>query len=290
MSNPQIILACRNHSEAQQLRTAIGEPSLQAYHRVMPLLDRLASANECILIATPLMMDETAFGMLTKSAILQNCYTILYACHGDRAIHLLRLYGCGCSDILGPDELDRLPGLIESAKKRLSELVFPPFFIDDDESKLKEPPLKSARPLHITFLGSQAMMSCANAMLNISASETMSMSCVAPDHPWALRHLIETMNEFTLWKAQLESTIRQGCVSFCQDFKSLISLEPTAQHFVVCHGQLSAEELDYLDRDPNHSRVFKASNCGYAEDNDGNLSPVMRPEKLWDIFISALYG
>ncbi|GEM_PF-3115722 len=290
MPNPQIFIACRDNSEAQRIRKVIGQPSIPAFHKSAPLLERLESAKNCMLITTPLMMDETAHGILTKSAILQNGYIILYACHGDRAINLLRLYGCGCSAILGPDELDMLPALLDTEKVHPDELVIPPFFIDDDESKLKEPPLQSAHPLHITFLGSQAIMSCANAMLNITASETMSMACVAPKQPWALSHLMKTMNDFTLWKAQMESTITQGYVSFCNDLNSLISLEPTEQHFVICHGRLDDNELSYIQHLPPNIRIFRASNQGYSEENSDELQPVMRPEKLWDIFITALYG
>ena len=290
MPNPKIIIACRDNFEAKRIRDVIGQPSLPAYHKSLPLLNHLASAKDSILVMTPLMLDETAYGILTKSAILQNRYIILYACHGDRAIHLLRLYGCGCNVILGPEELDMLPSLLTPGDDFIHDFAIPPFFIDDDESSLKEPPINAAYPLHITFLGAQAMMSCANAMLNITASESMSMACVAPKQPWAIEHLKETMNQFTLWKAQTEHTITQGAVSFCNDLNALISLEPTGQHFVVCHGHLSTDERSYLNRLPSSVRVFKASDRGYAEENPDGLASVMRPEKLWDIFISALYG
>ncbi|MBR4986856.1 MAG: hypothetical protein IKY83_14075 [Proteobacteria bacterium] len=290
MPHHQIIIACRDNAEAEVLRSAAGQPSASAYHKSTTLLDHLAAAGGSFLVMTPLIMDETANGILTKVAIIQPSYSILYARHADRALNVLRLFGCGCSVILGPDELSELPAYLEPDEAYLDALVMPPFFIDDDESSLKEPPSRQACPLHVTFLGAQAMMSCANALLNIHASSAMSMACVVPRNAWAREHLIQSLGEYTLWNAQTKPLIATSCVTFCNDFNALASLEPTGQHFVICHGLMSDAENAYLDRLPACVRVFEAAREGYSEKSQTGFEAMISPERLWDILISALYA
>ncbi len=143
MPHHQIIIACRNSAESELLRSAIGQPSTPVYHKAARLFDHISTSPGAFLILTPLIMDETASGILTKSAIIHPTYNILYACHAIDALNLLRLYGCGCDAILGPDELNLLPDLLNPSENQLNDLVTPPFFIDDDESRLKDPPKSS---------------------------------------------------------------------------------------------------------------------------------------------------
>lgn len=290
MAHHQIIIACRDNAEAETLRSAAGQPSASAYHKTSSLLDHLAVAGGSFLVMTPLIMDETANGILTKVAIIQPSYSILYACHADRALNVLRLFGCGCSVILGPDELPELPAYLEPDERYLDALVMPPFFIDDDESSLKEPPSSQARPLHVTFLGAQAMMSCANAILNIHASGAISMACVAPRNAWAREHLMQSLEEYTLWKAQMKPSISASRVTLCSDFNALASLEPTSQHVVICHGLMSEAERDYIERLPGDARVFVAAREGYSERTRAEIGAMIDPERLWDILISSLYA
>ncbi|MBQ1925265.1 MAG: hypothetical protein II767_07950 [Proteobacteria bacterium] len=290
MPHHQIIIACRDNAEAEVLRSAAGQPSASAYHKASSLLDHLAVAGGSFLVMTPLIMDETATGILTKVAIIQPSYSILYARHADRALNVLRLFGCGCSVILGPNELEDLPKHLEPDERYLDALVMPPFFIDDDESSLKEPPSRQARPLHVTFLGAQGVMSCANALLNIHASGSLSMSCVAPQNAWARDHFIQSLEEYTLWKAQTKPAITASHVTLCSDFKALATLEPTSQHFVICHGLMSEAENAYLERLPEGARVFVAAREGYTEKIGADIGAMIDPERLWDILISALYA
>ncbi|MBQ9817300.1 MAG: hypothetical protein IJM59_07545 [Proteobacteria bacterium] len=290
MPHHQIIIACRNSAESELLRSVIGQPSTPVYHKAARLFDHISTSPGAFLILTPLIMDETASGILTKSAIIHPTYNILYACHAVDALNLLRLYGCGCAAILGPDELNLLSDLLTPAENQLNELVMPPFFIDDDESSLKDPPKSSAQPLHITFLGAQALMSCANALLNITASDSMSMACIAPANPWATDHLISSIHEYTLWSTQTRPIIARSTLTLCHDINALASLEPTSQHFIVCHGMLNDQERAYLDHLPKKPRIFTASDEGYIDYTQSDLETIIAPERLWNIFISALYG
>ena len=142
MSYRQILIACRDSLEGEKIREAIGQPSAPIYHRASSLLDNLVSSPESTVVLTPLMSDETALGVLTKGAIDSKPYSILYACQCIDALNILRVFGCGCAHVLGPDELGLLKGLVSSAEENAADRVFVPFFIDDDESALKEPPPK----------------------------------------------------------------------------------------------------------------------------------------------------
>lgn len=290
MLNHQILIACRDSSEAEMLRAALEQPSTPVFHKSSALFDAFSATPDAFILMTSLVMDETAIGLLTKAAIINPTYNIIYARHADQALNVLRLFGCGCAAILGPDEINLLPDLLNPSEDYLDELVMPPFFIDDDESTLKEPPSSTALPLHVSFLGAQAMMSCANALLNINASHAMSMSCVAPSNKWALDHLISSMQEYTLWTAQTRPVVVHGSVTLCQDFKMLAALEPTSQHIVVCHGNLSHDEDLYLSRLPEGTRIFTATDEGYIEQEKNGVGAAIRPEKLWELFITTLYG
>ena len=291
MGHHQVVVACRDYAESEKILSVIGQPSTPVYHRAGPLLDHLSNAPDSFLVLTPLIMDETANGILTKCAIDAPTYSVLYALHTPNALNILRLFGCGCAHILGPDELDLLPSLLSVSEDVLNERVMPPFFIDDDESSLKEPSVENANPLHISFLGNQALMSCCNALLNISASESMSMACLAPVNAWALEHFKQSLNEFTLWHLESKPKITTGSVTLCKDFKSLASLEPACQHYIVCHGLLSEEENAFLEHQPNGTQIFTASDEGYIAQKVGsNLETAVAPEKLWAEFISSLYA
>ena len=291
MGYHQIVVACRDNAEGDKIKNMIGQPSIPVYHRSTPVLDHLANAPDSFLILTPLIMDETATGLLTKCAIDSPIYSIIYAQHTNRALNVLRLFGCGCAHILGPDELNLLPSLLDVQEEELAERVFPPFFIDDDESSLQDPSAKAASPLHITFLGKQALMSCANALLNISASQAMSMACVAPSNTWALERLKHNLAEHTLWKMHTKPMISNGSVTMCKDFKALASLEPASRHFILCHGLLSEEETQFIEHQPDGTQIFTASEEGYiAQTKGAPIETAFPPEKLWDVFISSLYG
>ncbi len=290
MPQHQILIACRDSAEGEMIRAAIDQPSTPVFHKSAALFDAFTSAQNSFIVMTSLIMDETANGLLTKAAIIHPTHNIIYARHADRALNVLRLFGCGCAAIIGPDELSLLPNLLNPSESYLDELVMPPFFIDDDESSLKDPPANSAQPLHITILGAQALMSCANALLNISASHAMSIACVAPSNAWALDHFISSLKEYTLWSALTRPIIEHGAVTLCKDFNALASLEPTSQHIVICHGILSEAENEYISRLPKEIRIFTASSEGYLERTDNAPDTPIRSERLWDILISTLYG
>lgn len=290
MGYHQIVVVCRDKEEGDKIKNAIGQPSIPLYHRASPVLDHLANSPDCFLVLTPLIIDETAIGLLTKCAIDSPVYSILYAAHTEHALNILRLFGCGCAHILGPDELDLLPSRLNVEEDELLERVFPPFFIESDESELQVPSTENAKPLHVSFLGKQAMMSCSNALLHISASNAISMSCVAPSNPWAVEQLKRNLAEYTLWIMQTKPKISNGCVTMCQDFNALASLEPASQHFIVCHGQLSEEETQYLEHQPDGTQIFTASDEGYIVQKKGSsIETAVSPEKLWNTFISSLY-
>lgn len=237
---------------------------------------------------TTLTADESAIGLVTKVAIVHPTYNILYACHCDRALNLLRLFGCGCFAILGPDEIDQIPHFIHPDESDIDELVIPPFFIDDDESALKAPN-HTSRFVHITFLGVQSLMSCANALLNIKASPHISVSCIGPRNAWAREHLESSVRENTLWNVTQHPNLIRGGVTFCSDLNTLASLEPTDKQIIVCHGLLSEEELQYIDSIPKSPRVFQATQEGYVEKTAHSLDTLLRPQKLWDTILSTLY-
>lgn len=289
MSQHSMIIACRDAAEAARLREALGEPSTPVYHKSLPFLSRIDSTPGCFVIVSSLILDETATGLLTKASILEPRYSVLFASDAGEALNLVRVYGCGCAEVVGPDELAHLKACLEPSEAYLNEMVMPPFFIDDEESSLKDPPLNVARPLHVTCIGAQALMSCSNALLNIDASSAMSFSCVGPRLPWALEHYETSLRSATLWNVQRHPKITGGTLTLCQDFSAVASLEPTGQHVVLCHGHVSEQEAAYLERLPAGTRVFMASDEGYVENASQSLESVIDPERLWDMLISALY-
>ena len=290
MSEHTILIACRDNAEAEKIRAAIGQPSATAFFRSTPLLDRLAMMHDACLVLTSLCTDETAEGLVTKAAIVHPSHVVMYANRCDHALNIARLYGCGCAAILGPDELDLLPGFLDPPQAVMDELVMPPFFIDDDESSLRPPDTSSlSNSVHVTFLGSQALMSCCNALLNIKASPLFSFSCVGPSNAWAREHLVSSLLENTLWTVTQRPAIVHGSCTLCNDFNVLASLEPTARQFILCHGLLSADEIRYMDSFTNAPRIFQATMEGYVEKTVNSLDSVVRPEKLWDTIISSLF-
>ena len=290
MSDHAIVIACRDTAEGDRIREIIGQPSAPVFHKSAPLLAHLDAMPESFLIMTPLLLDETASGLLTKRAIIHPGYNILYASHGKRALNILRLYGCGCSKIIGPDETEMLKAMLNPTDDELNELVTPPFFIDDDESSLKTPSANVSYPIHVTFLGAQAMSSCANALLNIRASRSISMATLGPTSDWTREQLKLSMREYTLWNLETKPLIIGGSITFCQNFNALTALEPTAQHFIICHGWLSPEESQYIQRQNASTRVFTATGEGYLEKENDAIKTFWAPERLWDAIISALYG
>lgn len=289
MGHHSIVIACRDASDGDRIRKTLGEASLPVYCKSAPVLAQIETAPDAYVVATPLLLDENIVGLLTKMAILQPMYTAVYADQCDGALNILRFYGCGAFGVLGSGELDMLPALMSPDRAVVDNLVMPPFFIDDDVSNLKEPPLNSAQTLHVTFLGAQALMSFSNAALNIEASPLMSFACRAPQNAWACERLAKALSVGTGWGCQTRPAIAGGSVALCKNIAELSSLEPSGQHFVVCHGYISDEERAFLDRLPPGARLFVASNEGYLEQCPDSGASTFDPERLWDIFISALY-
>ena len=262
-----------------------------SYHRIGALSEYFVGAPDSFLILTSLILDETAIGVLNRCAVIAPIYSIVYARHCDNALNLLSLYGAGCAHILGPDELHLLPPLLNPSDDMLASFTVPPFFVDDDESSIKEPPSGAAQPVHVSFLGSQALMSCSNAILHIPASAAMSMSVVRPQNNWALAHLKQSINAFSRWFVCEKPAICGGGVTICNNFNALASLEPTAKHFVICHGELSEAEMQYVERLPQSVRVLTASDDGYIfSQNDEQIETGILPRRLWRMLISSLYG
>jgi len=289
MSGFPIILACRDSAEAKILKATLGQISPHVYHHGDAALERLSTMPNAIFITTSLLADETAASLIAKCAVIGHIYSIVIARQAAEAVNLLRLYGSGCKAVLGPDELDLLRDLIAPDQAVVHELVMPPFFIDDDISPLKEPSKCIAKPIHITCLGQQALMSCCNAALNIAASEMISMACVAPDTPWAKSKIARDLAEYTLWHHESQATIASRTITFCQDFNALAALEPTTQHFVLCHGALSEQENAYIQRLPAHAAIFVACSDGYVSKHH-SFDTALAPERLWSTIISALYA
>lgn len=289
MNHHSIVVACRDSSEGERIRSALGEPSIPLFRKSGAVLVHAETTPDAFIVMTPLLTDENAFGLLTKLAILQPMYAIVYACQCDKALNILRLFGCGASAVIGEDELDLLKVLVQPQEEVLNHLVMAPFFIDDDVSNLKKPPLQSAQMLHVTFLGAQALMSFSNAVLNIEVSELMSFSCLSPRSVWANQKIQEQLGVCTNWTYMPRPAIGGGSVTLCQNMNQLASLEPTGQHFVVCHGYVSESERAYIDRLPPGVRLFVASNEGYREQSGSGVASIISPERLWDVFISALY-
>ncbi|MCL2326636.1 MAG: hypothetical protein FWC40_09110 [Proteobacteria bacterium] len=289
MSSFPVVLACRDSAEAKILKAALGHVSLHIYHHGDAALERLSTMPNAIFVTGSLLADETAASLIAKSAVIGHVYSIVIARQAAETINLLRLYGSGCKAVLGPDELDLLRDFIGPEQNTLNELVMPPFFIDDDISPLKEPAKCIAKPIHITCLGQQALMSCCNAILNIAASEMISMACVAPGTPWAKSKIAYDLAEYTLWHHEFQATIASKTITFCQDFNALAALEPTSQHFVLCHGALSEQENAYIQRLPTHAAIFVACSDGYVSKHH-HFDTALAPERLWSTIISALYA
>ncbi|MBQ9394521.1 MAG: hypothetical protein IJU23_03260 [Proteobacteria bacterium] len=289
MNNHQILLACRDNAEAEIIRTALQNNSPNVFHRAGQLFEQYLVCPESFIIMTSLIIDETALGLLSKAAIIHPGYFVVYAHHANKALNVLRLFGCGCAAILGPDELPTITSFLSPSKSYLDELVMPPFFIDDEESALKDPSVRHANPLHVTFLGTQAIMSCANAILNINASKSMSMACVGPSNTWAREHLSSSIREYTKWQPESRPVVTNGTISFCNDFDTLSSLAVHSQHIVILHGHISDEEAGYISSLPPETRIFVASNEGYSEKIHGSLGVAILPNQLWDVLISSLY-
>ena len=282
MSHHQIVIASRDGAESAAIRNAIGQSSILSYHKVAALLDYLVGAPDSFLVMTSLILDETAIGLLNRCAIIAPMYSVMYARHC--------LYGAGCAHILGPDELDQLTALLSPSEDFLASFTIPPFFVDDDDTGLCEPPSASAQPVHISFLGAQAMMSCANALQHIPASSAMSMSVVKPQNKWAQEHLAQSISSYTCWAVYEKPAISGGCITLCNNFNALASLEPTAKHFVICHGELSEAENEYVERLPEDTRVVTATDDGYIMRLNANqLESGILPRKLWRILVSALF-
>ena len=290
MSHHQIVIASRDGAESAAIRKAIGQPSILSYHKIAALLDYLVGAPDSFLVLTSLILDETAIGLLNKCAIIAPIYSVMYARHCDHALNLLSLYGAGCAHILGPDELDLLSPLLSPSEDMLASFTIPPFFVDDDDTGLREPPSASAQPVHISFLGSQALMSCANALQHIPTSSAMSMSVIKPQNPWAQEHLVQSITTHTCWSVYEKPAISGGCITLCNNFNALVSLEPTSKHFVICHGDLSEAENEYVERLPEDVRVVTATDDGYMMRLNANqLESGILPRKLWRILVSALF-
>ena len=289
MSHHPIVIACRDAAEAELLRAQIGESSIPVFYKSAPFLNYVDATPNVFVVSTSLILDENATGLLTKLAILSSKYNILVALHGAHSPNILRSFGCGCFAILGPEDLASLPMYMQPDEAMLNALVIPPFFIDDDESNLKEPPLDAARPLHVTVLGAQSMMSLSNALLNIEASPLMSFACVAPQGAWLHSHLEDSVTRYTRWNAQSRVAIKGGSVTFCQDMGSLLSLEPSCTHIIICHGLLNEMERYYVSHQPEQTRVFTACDEGYLERQASGIDAMISPESLWDLLITALY-
>ena len=290
MNHHQILLACRDNAEAEIIRTALQNNSPHVFHKAGQLFEQYLVCPESFIVMTSLIIDETAVGLLSKAAIIHPGYFVVYARHADKALNVLRLFGCGCAAILGPDELPSITDFLSPPSSYLDELVIPPFFIDDEESALKEPPVRMANPLHVTFLGAQAIVSCTNAILNINASKSMSMACVGPVNAWAREHLVSSIREYTRWQPQSRPIITNGTISFCNDFHTLASLEVQNQHIVIIHGHVDDDEAHYISSLPPETRMFVATNEGYSECVHGSLGASILPNQLWDVLISSLYG
>lgn len=290
MTNHQLLIACRDNAEAEIIRSALQKYSPLVFHRSGQLFEQYLACPDSFIVMTSLIIDETALGLLTKAAIIKPGYFVVYARHANKALNVLRLFGSGCAAILGPDELQIIHDFLPPSDSYLNDIVMPPFFIDDDESALKDPPTHVATPLHVTFIGTQAIMSCANALLNINASKSMSVACVGPRNAWAREHLAASIREYTMWLPQNRSAITPGSISFFNDFNALSSINVTTQHIIIVHGHVSRDEAHYISALSQNTRIFIASNEGYCEQIHGSLGAVIRPERLWDILISSLYG
>jgi len=284
-----IIIACRNEAEATQIREAAKVSGVPVYFEASNALTKLADVNDAILITTSLLQDDTAIDFITKASIIAPTYTILWAKHAASAQNLLKLYGSGCSAVIGPEESALLETIVQIEDEVFEEIVIPPFFINDGESPLKNPSHGHAARLHVTVLGSQAMMTCANALLNIAASDSLSLACVSHLSPWAQQQLIKNISDYTHWHAVTEPLIAPASVTLCQNLNMLQALEPSSNHVIICHGHLTDEEYAYVEALIPQARVFTATAEGFAGQISDDFEATLSPERFWDHLISSLY-
>lgn len=282
-----IIIACRTNAEATQIQDAGQFQTASIYTEADAVLSRISDVSRSILVMTSLVLDESAIGLATKVTITAPTYTVVWAKHAAKALNVLRLMGCGAAQVLGPDDLDQLPNAIDVSEKIIEDLVFPAFFVDDGISNLKAPDKSIAKRLHVTFLGTQAMMSCCNALLNIKAADAISMATATPITSWCKERIIQNLAEYTLWKPVTDTSIVGGGITLCDHLDELMSLNPDVQHYVICHGTLSPDEENYISTLPSDALVFKACSDGYTDRR--STAPSIPPEKFWDVLISALY-
>ena len=285
-----LIIACRNESEAARIKEAAHISGVPSYFDAINALTKLADLERALLITTSLLQDDTAIDFITKTTITSPTFIVLWAQHAPDSQNLLRIFGSGCSVALGPDELDQLKNFIDPDDAVLDDMIIPPFFIDDYESSLKDPSANRANRLHVTFLGSQALMSCSNAILNITASPALSFSCAPALSPWARSQFAKNISDYTLWHIITEPQVAPGTVTLCNDFSSLCALEPAATHLVVCHGHLTDAECAFVESLMASARVFTATPEGYVGKVDGELETTLDPEQFWDHIISSLYN
>ncbi len=282
-----LIIACRNEAEANQIREAAKVSGVPVYFEASNALTKLADVNDAILITTSLLQDDTAIDFITKTSIIAPTYTILWAKHAAAAQNLLKLYGSGCSAAIGPDESHLLETIVQIEDEVFEEIVIPPFFINDNDSPLKDP--SGHTRLHVTVLGSQAMMTCANALLNLAASDALSLACVSNLSPWAMQQIIKNITDYTHWHAVTEPRIAPASVTLCQNLNMLQALEPSSNHVIICHGHLTDEEYAFVEALIPQARVFTATSEGYAGQISDDFEATLSPDRFWDHLISSLY-
>jgi hypothetical protein len=280
MSAIPIVLACRDANEAEILKSSLKDADCSIHHRGDPALANLEARSSAVLVVTSFLSDETAIGLITRASIIGHYYSIVVALHAASSLNLLRLYAAGCVAILGPNELDLFQKLVNPPKVLLEKFVVPPFFIEVDPTTIKDNPRRTRKKLHITCLGIQSLMSCCNALINIPPTENISIACMAPFNTWARAKISKDIAEFSLWRVQYQPAVVGATLTLCHDFKVLSSLDPTAQHVILCHGMLTRDEEAYLRSVATGSRVFNASHDGYRANGD-EFGEVISPKRLW---------
>lgn len=287
----QIVIAARNSAEIEEISKALAFSSMTSFTHARGLLERLDTQPVPLVLATSLLMDETAYGLLSRAAVLGLPYTVIYALHAAESLNILRIFGSGAIAVLGPDELSLAKSYLAPCEDCLNDMVFPPFLNDVELFMLKPPPAGSAKPLHITCLGAQALMTCSNALTHLAIPQSMSMACVGPQNAWARRRFIECLQETTLWRYEAETTITDARITLCHDFDALSQLHPEHQHVVLCHGMISEEEDAYIHAMPAETQVYTACIEGYLLKRGGEkLDTPLTANKLWEGLLSSLYA
>ena len=115
MGHHAIVIACRDSSDGNRIRTALGEASIPVICKSAPILAQAEAVPNAYIVATPLTLDENCIDLLTKLAVLQPMYSVIYADQCNDALNILRMYGCGAAAVLGRDELDLLHALMDPA-------------------------------------------------------------------------------------------------------------------------------------------------------------------------------